>query len=132
MGYCFPAQPHVRASGMGEHGLKLGANDQFLCSLPIPRVWGVNRRLTGGQHREKAHSWRALLDVMLQKLSGGRSWETMSRDSGFVETNLTTTFRRAQRDVRLGSVLERLRYVRQGDGLEYMPSKELGSPIFAL
>lgn len=88
--------------------------------------------LNGNKRREKAHSRRALLDVMLKKLSSGRSWKAMSRDSGFVETNLTTTFRRWQRDGRLGGVLERLKHLRQGDGQEYMPSKELGSLIFAL
>lgn len=87
--------------------------------------------LNSSQRREKAHSRRALLDVMLQKLSSGRSWKAMSRESGFIETNLTTTFRRWQRDGRLGSVLERLKHAREGGGLEYTPPKELGDPIFA-
>lgn len=87
--------------------------------------------LNGNNRREKAHSRRALLDVILQKLSSGRSWKAMSRDSGFIETNLTTTFRRWQRDGRLGSVLDRLKHVREGCGLEYLPPKGPAAPIFA-
>lgn len=69
--------------------------------------------LNSNQRRKIIHSRRALLDVMLQKLSSGRSWKAMSRDSGFVETNLTTTFRRWQRDGRLARVLERLEFARR-------------------
>lgn len=87
--------------------------------------------LNGNNRKERAHSRRTLLDVILQKLSSGRSWKAMSQESGFSQTNLSTTFRRWQRDGRLDQVLERLKHLREGGGLEYMPPKRLSDPIFA-
>lgn len=69
--------------------------------------------LNSNRRRERKYSRRELLDVMLQKLSSGRSWKAMSRNSGFVETILTTTFRQWQRDGRLARVLERLEFARR-------------------
>lgn len=88
--------------------------------------------LNGSNRKERALSRHALLDAILQKLSSGRSWKAMSQESGFSQTNLSTTFRRWQRDGRLDQVLERLKHVREGGGLEYMPPKRLSDPIFAL
>ncbi|QDL56451.1 transposase [Rhodoferax aquaticus] len=87
--------------------------------------------LNGNSRKERAHSRRALLDVILHKLSSGSSWKAMSQASGFSQTNLSTTFRRWQRDGRLDQVLERLKHVREGGGLEYIPPKGLDSAFFA-
>lgn len=62
--------------------------------------------------RQQKHSQRELLDVMLHKLSGGSSWKSIARSSGFQETILTTTFRRWQLDGRLAKVLDRLELAR--------------------
>lgn len=74
----------------------------------------VEELLNSQRRRQRKHSWRELLDVILQKLSGGSSWKSVARSSGFSETILTTTFRRWQLDGRLAKVLNRLELARLG------------------
>jgi hypothetical protein len=74
----------------------------------------VEELLNSQRRRQRKHSWRELLDVMLQKLDDGTSWKSTARNSGFSETILTTTFRRWQLDGRLAQVLNRLELARSG------------------
>lgn len=107
---------------------RMASSDRKVTALsdfpPVPVLQGNQVMLTGVEwqriepllgsrgNRRQRHCRRDMLDVMLQKLSSGSSWKSMTKTSGIAEVNLTTTFRRWQLDGRFSNVLAELALIR--------------------